>query len=225
VRTRSWAFLLPLLAGCIPYGYPAVAVTPAVRVGEQPDGIYPFRVDITTEHVDIGESAAYTLSHLPLTPAGRVPSQTECSLDHGMLVLGIALNYQVHYSHKMLVRLYRPGYQLVEIKPGMRPVKVVWKEASDLAAQEQAVDALLFTAAPRLGAAGSFAASDLSKGKGAEPCGFGGLKVGSVAAKHREALQFAASEYARLASTPSGDEKGSRRLAAKADWLRDWAQK
>jgi hypothetical protein len=50
-------------------------------------------------------------------------------------------------SHSMTVLLYRPGYETVEVSPrswwqslgGDRPVSVTWKEAPNLAAQEEAL--------------------------------------------------------------------------------------
>src|SRR4029077_15165283 len=135
---------LSCLSGClVPYAYPKISWTPSVSVRANPEEVRAFRVDVTGDVVDIGESDRYTLS--PITPISgdREPSQARISLEYGYYVVGIALNYPVHHGHSTLLRLYRPGYQLVEIKSWEFPGKIAWIPAPDLAAQEKAVDDLL----------------------------------------------------------------------------------
>jgi hypothetical protein len=215
----SLAFL-SCLSGCLPYVYPKVSWTPSVSVGTNPEEVHAFRVDVTGDVVDIGESDRYTLARL--TPTGNhEPAQTRVSLEYGLYVVGIALNYPIHHGHTTLLRLYRPGYQLVEIKSWELPGKITWTPAPDLAAQEKAVDDLLNvpTIGPRLGLSGNWLDKDLQ--------GNIALQPGWVSAKHREALLFAASEYDRLALlTPNASEQDRQiraRLLSKSNSLRDLA--
>jgi hypothetical protein len=131
-----------------------------------------------------------------------------------VFVLGIALNYPVYTSHTVAMRLYRPGYDLVEIDSWQLPEKVAWKKAPDLAAQEKELDRLMLTT-----------------DEASRPAIWLGrtLRPGSASAAHRQALLFGASEYERLAASAQSSHpnpnESSRRLVEKAGTLRALADK
>jgi hypothetical protein len=191
---------LPFLSGCLfPYcAYPTIDYTPAVKLDAPPGEVHAFRVDITRPTADMSVFVGPVferLSELPATNTDEVPAQVKPSVSYGFVVIGIALNYLTHTSHSVALRLYRPGYELVEIKSWQRMNRVAWKPIQDAAAQEQTLDLLL--PAERL-----------------EP--------GSVSLAHREALLFGASEYERLASDARSEDLRAR-LTARATVLRSRA--
>ena len=224
------ASIAALATGCVvPYAYPHVSHVSGVFLERQPADVRAFRVDVTGEVIDMRESNECLLTAVPLSPGGSVPSQTGLSLDYGFYVIGIALNYPVHYGHSTLLRLYRPGYQLVEVRSWEAPGKVEWKPAPDPAAQEKAVDGLLAgpgTESPRAEFAYGRNADTLHSVRERGWC-LRQLKLGSASAGHREALLFAAAEYERLAAAlPANSPDGGamkERLLGKAGDLRVWA--
>ena len=102
----------------------------------------------------------------------------KASVQYGIVVIGV-LTLRVRESASVVVRLYRPGYDLVEIGPWEGTNRVEWKPTADLLAQKNAIDTLF-------------------PGK---------QEAGSTSKTHREALLFGASEYERLAQLPCSDEK------------------
>jgi hypothetical protein len=192
---------LPCVGGCIfPYcAYPRLDYTPAVKLDTQPGEVRAFRVDITKPTADLSVFVGPVyerLSELPVTNTDEVAAQLKPSVTYGFVVIGIALNYLTHTSHSVALRLYRPGFELVEITSWERAHRVAWKPAPDLDAQEKALDALL-------------------------PLGL--LEAGSKAPTHRDTLNFGAAEYERLAAiAASPDHRG--RLAEKASKLRERAK-
>jgi hypothetical protein len=177
-------------------------------VGRDDGEVYAFRVDVTKKQADLdlwlgtGDETC-TLARIPLS-TDRTPPQTRVSFDHGLIVLGVALNYRTLTSHSVAVRLYRPGFRLVEIKPGDPADRATWEAATGLEAQEAALDNLFGLKGER-----------------------GRLEPGSASAAHREALLFGASEYDRLASLASAQRSGQgdqgKRLGEKAERLRSLA--
>src|SRR5437773_525230 len=147
----AWISPALLMAGCvpIPYAYPTVSQVAAVKLGPERDEVQVFRVDIADDQscVDFADKQRdhYVLSEVAASPAGEVPSQTRVAFDSGWYWNLIAISYQVHTHRTICVRLYRPGYRTVELTPGDKPEKVVWREARELVAQEKAVDDLLAT--------------------------------------------------------------------------------
>jgi hypothetical protein len=220
--------LLFCSSGClVPYAYPKVSWTRGVSVGPKPEEVRAFRVDVIGDIVDIGETDRFVLA--PITPifGDREPIQAKISLEYGIYVVGIALNYPIHHGHTTLVRLYRPGFQLVEIKSWEFPGNVTWIGAADLLAQEKAVDDLLTVPsieAPRL---------EFSYGRDAfsHPRAWSNTELlpGCASAKHREVLLFAASEYDRLAllalTVSETDRQLQARLLNKSSALRALAGK
>ena len=208
-----------LLPGClIPYAFPKLSQTPPALLGEEATDVHAFRVDITTDFVDVGGTDHYSLSEMKSRPPRWLLPQTKVSATYGIFVLGIALNYPVFLSHSLAAKLYRPGYDLVELESWDLPVRIAWKRAEDLKSQKRALDRLFLM--------------DREAEK-TEPkqwpligrC----LSAGAESSAHRHALLFAASEYERLAASElaSGPERDGIRseLRSNAEELRKLAEK
>ncbi len=190
---------LPYTGGCVvPYcAYPTLDFTPSVKLDTQLGEVRAFRVDITKPTADLSVFVGPVyerLTELPVMNTDEVAPQLKTSVTYGFVVIGIALNYLTHTSHSIALRLYRPGFELVEIKSWERVKRVYWKTAPDLDTQEKVLDVLL-------------------------PLGL--LEGGSTGAAHRESLLFGASEYDRLAAVASSDQQT--RLKEKATKLRERA--
>jgi hypothetical protein len=221
---RAAVGLLPLLAaGCfvpIGYAYPTLSVTPPVDVGKPADEVHVFRVDVA----DVGgclEFGAgpdrYVFHPVHLTDGGRGLPQVGVALDYGWIWNCIALIFDKHTSHTVLVRAYRPGFRTVEVRSWQTTGKVPWEAAPDLDARERAVDALLSTRdtdSPAI-------LPHRDKSDFLEHDSFFSLAPGSAGAGHRQALLFAAAEYERLSSSADGPQR--LRLWGKAQSLRELA--
>jgi hypothetical protein len=206
------------LCGCIPYVLPSLEVTGPLDLAEAAGEVHVFRVEVATK---TGRpcygSEGHSLSRIPLR-GGVVPPQVQAGLDRGVIIIGVALNYHFHYHDGVLVRLYRPGYELVQFRSWQIGKKLEWTPVADLAGREKAIDDLLdgcgtvnncWPAAERLTGT---AAWDVP----------GGLRPGSHSEAHRATLAFAASEYERLLQTTATecDEAVTRRLLDKAEKVR-----
>jgi hypothetical protein len=194
---------LPFLGGCIfPYcAYPRLDYTPGVKLDSPPNEVHAFRVDITRPIADMSMFVGPVpvderLSELPVTNTDEVPAQIKPSVTYGFVVIGIVLNYLTHTSHSIALRLYRPGYELVEIASWQRVNRVPWKRAADLEAQVKTLESLF---------------------------PFGQLEAGSKSAAHRDALLFGASEYERLATIARSQDQQAR-LTGMATRLRERAE-
>lgn len=190
------------LGGCIfPYcAYPTLDWTPRVKLDTSPSEVHAFRVDIIKATADLGvfvEPGDESLSAIPVASTDEVPAQVKASVSYGFVVIGFALNFLTHTSHSVALRVYRPGYELVEIRSWERVNRVAWKPAGDLGAQEKAIDRLL----------------PLDR-----------LEAGSRSPAHREAILFGAAEYERLASVAQSQDDQAR-LATKAGKMRTRAEK
>jgi hypothetical protein len=169
-----------------------------VKLDSATGEVRAFRIDITkpTADMSVFVGPVYErLSEIPATNTDEIPAQIKPSVTYGFVVIGIALNYLTHTSHSMALRLYRPGYELVEVKPWERVNRVAWKSAPDLEVQEKTLDTLL---------------------------PLGRLEPGSKSAAHRDALLFGAAEYERLAATAQAEDQRTR-LTSKAGKLRERA--
>jgi hypothetical protein len=199
-RLLALTALLPTLVfagGCVfPYcAYPTLAYTPNLKLETPTREVHAFRVDITKPTADLSVFVGpvyEALSEVPATNVDEIPAQIKPSLSYGLVVIGVALNFLTHTSHSMALRLYRPGYELVEVKSWERVSRVAWKLAQDLEAQEKTLDALL----------------PIRR-----------LYPGSESDAHKEALLFGAVEYERLAATARSEDQRDR-LAKKAGELR-----
>jgi hypothetical protein len=138
-----------------------------------------------------------SLSAIPVANSDEVPAQVKPSVSYGFVVIGGVLNYLTYTSHSVAVRLYRPGYDLVEIRSWQRVNRVAWKPTADLGIQENALDRLL----------------PLDR-----------LEGGSRSPAHRKTMLFGAAEYERLASVAQSQDDQAR-LATKAGELRKRAEK
>ena len=127
--------LLPTLPGCLfPFAVPKVSQTPLLNLGAEADQIHAFRVDVTTNFVDIGGMDYLTFSEIAPSSGWLLP-RTKLSSTYGAYVFGVALNYPLCISHSLGLKLYRPGYELVELESWEQPRKIDWNEAPDLASQ------------------------------------------------------------------------------------------
>jgi hypothetical protein len=183
-----------------PYcAYPAFDYTPRVKIDSAPDEVRAFRVDMCKRATDVSPFRApfeECLSEIPVANYDEVPAQLKPSITYGVIVLAVALNYGTHTSHSLALRLYRPGYELVEIRTWERANRVDWNPASDLNAQEQALDRL-------------YTSNRLEKGSKSSP--------------HRDALMFGVGEYNRLGVAADSPEQRAR-LANKSSKLLELAE-
>jgi hypothetical protein len=189
----------------VPYVYPKLEFTQPVKLSERAREVHAFRVDCSRLHVDVGEIVTECLSEKPISSVNEAPPQIKPSVTYGFAVLGFALNYLVQKDHTVAVRLYRPGYALVEVKPREHVDQINWTPATDLASQEEALDRLL---PPKDENSRKYSSYPSSRQ----------LRSGSTSSAHRTALLFGASEYDRLAESASQSDKV--RLKAKASELR-----
>lgn len=205
---------VPFLGGCIPYVAPSLDYTPRVKLEAPRDEVRAFRVDITTNKYDVLLSGTLTkangerLSEVPISARDEVPGQVKGSITTGIVVLGVALNYHVQDSESVALRLYRPGYELVEVKSWQRTNRVEWRPAADLLAGEKAVDRLF---------GGRQGGDDAEAGRFLRS-----PDVGSASPAHRDALLFGASEYERLSRLVASTQQREG-LAAKAKAMRNLA--
>lgn len=191
-----------ILSGCmVPYAFPHLSCVPGVQLTAiQPD-LRAFRVDVTGQVIDRGESEDCLLSPVTVSPAGATFPQASLSLDYGCYVIGIALNYPIHHGHSTLLRLYCPGYQLAEVRPSAWACKIRLTPAPTIPDQEKAIDDLLGPPSNEV----ISALHPKSKPSGQ-------VKPGSCSRQHREALLFAAAEYQRLAALVCPDDKDANQL-------------
>jgi hypothetical protein len=172
-------------------------------------------VDTTRRRGEVDlEDTSFLLTELTVPANGRIPGQTLVTSDFAYFGIGGSETDR----HVVLIHLYRPGYELVEIAPWEKLDAIAWKKAANLSAQEKAVDELLSArfAAPKTGwkARLLFESPQLASAKD-HPA-------------HKKALRFAIDEYERLAVevVPDNDEARDLRihLRSKANWLREWAE-
>jgi hypothetical protein len=126
---------------------------------------------------------------------GETDPQRKTSVTFGLFTLPLPLFY--HVSHRLLVRLYRPGFQLLEVTSENQGQPIIWQAAPDLQSQAEALDALF-------------------------PGPFSELSRGSQSPAHREALLFGASEFDRLAAQAK-DQERAEWWRERAKWLRERA--
>jgi hypothetical protein len=142
------SFCLPLgilfLSGClIPYAYPNLAYVPGCELGTQMPDCHVFRLDVTAYQSDLKEDGKYTVVEIPRRSDGSFPLQLGFSVDRGIYIANPALSFNTGCLHSTRVRIYRPGYQLIELKPWDSTDKVQWQPAVNWIEQEKAIDALL----------------------------------------------------------------------------------
>jgi hypothetical protein len=192
ICSSLFCLFIPFLPGClVPYClYPTLDRTPAAQLPPDTSEVRAFRVDGTREYINGGiprVEVSESLCEMSVAGPEGVPAQVKASLSFGILTLPPAMPGFYHWSHSVVLRLYRPGYELVEIKSWDRAAPVQWRQAADLESQEKALAAL-------------FPVERLGGGK-EEPA-------------HRRALLFGAAEYERLAATAQSPGRQARLLAA-----------
>lgn len=224
---RASLFLMSLIAsgvaGCVPlfYAYPSISYVPTLNIGPSHDNVYVFRVDAADDEscVDFADPSHYRLRQVHVTPAGKIVGQSKVAIDSGFYWNGIVLTYTGRTSHTLRLRLYRAGYDSIDIHSWQGETPLAWKEAPELESQEKAVDALL---APTQG---SFIGTLTGKEQG---WSFEHLDPGSASREQRHVLLFAAGEFERLAAgmAVTGDlETACDRCRAKASFLRKLAER
>lgn len=231
--------ILPHCTGCLYYAYPTVSHVPDLTVPNPDGSVHAFRVDIDrTERAPQPLLTQYTLSRLPIDSHGQIPGQLEVAATTGVLnPLGVTEAGQHERSqYTMVVRLYRPGSRTQEVKSWEKTRNLNWIPAPDLLAQEQAIDDLLAVpATPDQPVRGTWwdlknentprnAPTYPAESRSPTPLG---LQPGTISWEHRKTLQFAASEYQRLAGSPvaaAPNMQAARdRMRAKAQWLNSYA--
>lgn len=122
--------------------------------------------------------------------------QVKPSLSYGLAYPLLVANGLSHSSHTVAVRIYRPGYELVEIASWQAPPDLRCKRVDDVFGQAHALDRLYSWP----------------------------LEPGSASEAHREALLFGATEYERLAGLETTTDFRFH-LTVKAGHLREQAAK
>lgn len=216
-----------LLAGCMPigYAYPTIAYVRPASVGPVRDEVRAFRVDVVDDDncVVLPEKDHYRLTQLPLHRDGSFDPQVKVAVTYGWLWNCVAFIYDSSRHHTILVRLYRPGYQTLEMQSWRKEGALQWTPAPTVQDREQAIDDLVSTwktSPERL--QNEYAVQGFVPPR--DPVVFHYLAPGSTSAEHRSALRFAAGEYELLLSD-SGDAKQRERLAEKAKALRKLAER
>jgi hypothetical protein len=209
--------------GCIqvPFYVPEFTSVPSVNPGCGPEDLHAFRVDVTQridvkegpgpEHTRHGENFEnFELTQIQPSRGGATPQQVGVNASFGWCYVGF-WNYCTSFtSHSIALRLYRAGFETIELKPGQPTSELQWQPATTLAAQEKAVDDLLGVSPlervdPKV--------STLQRR----------LEPGMKSAAHHDALLFAAREYERIARavSPELQEPVARaRLIDKANRLK-----
>jgi hypothetical protein len=247
-RLVRWAalgvglLLCPLLSGClVPLGaaWPSLPVIPPLQVNATGGQVHAFCVEAVTSHgsIDFSGENEYVLREVSVSPGGWVRPQVDVACDYGWCWHLIALGFVKVKHHTLMVRLYRPGCETVEVGAWSLAHEVKWTGVADLAGQEKAIDGLVSTRganiwqemAERRDEEEPPSPSDEgSREETPPPLGCEFLAAGSKSPEHRKALLFAATEYERLAKS-SPDDAASRavadRMRKKAAWLRALAEK
>jgi hypothetical protein len=145
---RSWlAFLLcPILSGCFAFGYPSVSQTPTLVVPGTDVHAFRFTSDwgFSGPWITGPMTVSQAVEEIPVVE-GRIDPQRNAYFAYGYTLFPILSG---SHSRHVTVLLYRPGYETVEVPTrswwrsvgGDQAERVVWKEASDLAAQEKAIE-------------------------------------------------------------------------------------
>jgi hypothetical protein len=230
----------PLLSGCLgAVAWPNVSVTPVLQVNASADQVHAFRLNFVDVDSSIPpgvsprdyrhewiqplpphEPSVCELVEIPVAAGGWVAPQGQIAYDYAW---GLWDKWKVK-RHSVVVRLYRPGCQTVEVLGWALPKEIAWHGVADLAGQEKAVDDLV-DSGPSLFLDPALIGSDAmlhSEWASRQ------IAPGSSSAAHRKALLFAASEYERLAKSavdnPSSEAIRDRMLKEAAS-LRERAEK
>jgi hypothetical protein len=217
---RQWRVAvacLPLgilcLTGClIPYAYPNLDLIPGTDIASTDPDVHYFRIDVAAHEVDLGVESRFTIDELPRRSDGGSTAQIGLSADYGFYVLGIAVNFNVGWLHTTRLRIYRPGFPLIELAPWeldlldgaqsqSRQKLVAANTPINWHGQEKVIDELI--RCPAVSESETMRRQN-AKYKGAHPLGTPSEQDIRSSPK---AFAFAASEYERLArSAPTPED-------------------
>lgn len=208
--------VIVFLPGCfLPYAAPSLSYVPPFDL-ECPAGeVHAFRVNITRTTKNHAQSETIALKEIGVDGMKKTAGQTGLEINRGRLTGDEGT------SHTIAVRLYRPGFETVELNSWDSPGKVIWKPALTAAVQELALDDLFDLG--NVDRKDDQSEVERRRKRMLEP--------GSVSEAHRAALRFGAAEYARLAgqivgkerSVPTAQQELRDRLVAKARRLEQLA--
>jgi len=193
-----------LATGCIiPYAYPKLSYVPGCNpTGPKTTDIHAFRVDVNADCADFSTTGEYTLTEITPRSDGSIPLQARLTVERGVYLIG-PLTSNIGRFHSTGVRLYSPGWKLIELNSGDPAAPIRWQLAENWSAREKAIDDLLHPPALHRG--------DLDVG-GPLP-----KLAGSTEAAKRPFV-FAAAEYEQIAASVS-DPAETARLRDKARLL------
>jgi hypothetical protein len=204
-------------AGCFipfPYAFPTLSQTRPVFLNKAEDTVHAFRLDLKSGYggVEFNPGNDCLWREIGRWPFDVIPPQVNFGLARGCLWHCIALDYSHHLQRTVLVRLYRPGFQTVELTfwNGAKPIE--WRPANSISEQEAAIDEL-FAFEPGIVPWYDRPTKTVSNWK------FGAIPAGSRSAGHKAALLFGADEFERLSRTPC-EADAHQRLLEKSAWLR-----
>jgi hypothetical protein len=140
-----------LATGCfIPYAYPKLSYVRGTELGSEVSDVRVFCVDAEMQRA-LYKSSDCDYKPTEITPRadGTLPPQLRVTVESGVAHPTDNWYYfSGGHVHETLVRLYRPGYRLLELRSWDSTDKIVWQPAPDWRSQEQALIGLL--AAPQL---------------------------------------------------------------------------
>jgi hypothetical protein len=209
--------LAPLLvAGCMAgYAYPKLSYVPTLAVEAPPNEVWAFAVHCKDQQC-LSLSASHEITLRPLPQERFVGPYSDLTLERGYWLWG-GVRMSEHLSHGLVVRLYRRGCRTVEVGSWELFDSVRWVAAQNEREREFAIDDL-FIAPGERGPAGDY------EGKRNALASLEEVVAASTDPSHRQALLFAAGEYAALARDVRRDDD-RKRLLDKARQLRERAGK
>src|SRR5260370_3840773 len=147
--TATMALPCLFCAGCLGgYVYPTATYIPRVPVGKPAaDEVHAFRFDIIdyTGSIDLAGSDEYLLRELPMTVRGDVLPQFTIGCGRGWWGVYHTLGYAQRRHPTLRVRLYRPGYETVQVGPWEWRRALKCQPATTLDAQDKTLDYLIST--------------------------------------------------------------------------------
>jgi hypothetical protein len=197
------------LCGCMPVFYPHLDRVPSLvpdMLAESESALettYAFRIDAIEYHWGRDGQRSSTYCTLLEVPPGQ--RQWALNVDYGWVG---CLDHKDITVKGMAVRLYRPGFAVVQLERGQPPGPIAWQKLHHWREEEKALDDLL--APPTAGRAQNW------YGLVTETPTWLAVNDG-----HKQALQFVAGEYDRLAAQlpPSASPQDRQRLLAKSKYL------
>jgi hypothetical protein len=214
------------------WAYPTLAHVDSVNPGSIND-IHAFRVDVIQNTGEFKVPTCrdeYTLSCIPLSGQGPVPAQFAVYFDYGVVVWPLMWE---HCHRTIKLRLYRSGWETVQLESWASTSSIKWQRAQDLLAREKAIDAIVKCDDPGRGVLMEKWLADFVQLFPREvffELGelYQGVLPGSRLPQHKEVLLFVAEEYERLAAAEScsnANRDGLMRLSNKAKWVRALAER